>query len=188
MSPKPLCVEPFKFLCGSLHFSALLCAQDSFAGHRPTNPTLQGSNPGTYCWLQYLCTGCMLHLLWSLNPLLCAHSYLRIFRSHQQLWIMQNPVVICGFGTDRQRAENLLTDQPVVSTQPPAPLPRSSHLALLSPFDSCLQLRSSMGCIGNICYKPYIAICLSFVCPSDPVSFSLMLTGWYACGVMHMLL
>ncbi|DBA73804.1 TPA: hypothetical protein ACH3X2_009772 [Trebouxia sp. C0005] len=40
-------------------------------------------------------------------------SYLRIFRSHQQLWMMQCPVVICGFGVDRHRAEHLLADQPV---------------------------------------------------------------------------
>ncbi|KAL3140210.1 hypothetical protein ABBQ38_004485 [Trebouxia sp. C0009 RCD-2024] len=40
-------------------------------------------------------------------------SYLRIFRCHQQLWIMQSPTAICGFGMDRQRAEYLLAHQPV---------------------------------------------------------------------------
>ncbi|KAL0055738.1 hypothetical protein WJX82_003952 [Trebouxia sp. C0006] len=40
-------------------------------------------------------------------------SYLRIFRCHQQLWMMQCPAVICGFGVDRHRAEHLLADQPV---------------------------------------------------------------------------
>ncbi|BDA41077.1 hypothetical protein COCOBI_01-7320 [Coccomyxa sp. Obi] len=39
-------------------------------------------------------------------------SYLRLFRCHQQLWMMRNPTAICGFGVDRARAETLLARQP----------------------------------------------------------------------------
>lgn len=41
-------------------------------------------------------------------------SYLRLFRCHQQLWMMRNPTAICGFGVDRARAETLLARQPSV--------------------------------------------------------------------------
>ena len=43
-------------------------------------------------------------------------SYLRLFRCHQQLWMMRSPTAICGFGVDRARAETLLAHQPSVST------------------------------------------------------------------------
>ena len=43
-------------------------------------------------------------------------SYLRLFRCHQQLWMMRSPTAICGFGVDRARAEALLAHQPSVST------------------------------------------------------------------------
>ncbi len=43
-------------------------------------------------------------------------SYLRLFRCHQQLWMMRSPTAICGFGVDRARAETLLAHQPPVST------------------------------------------------------------------------
>ncbi|CAL5227483.1 g10461 [Coccomyxa viridis] len=39
-------------------------------------------------------------------------SYLRLFRCHQQLWMMRSPTAICGFGVDRARAETLLAHQP----------------------------------------------------------------------------
>ena len=42
-------------------------------------------------------------------------SYLRLFRCHQQLWMMRGPTAICGFGVDRARAETLLAHQPSVS-------------------------------------------------------------------------
>ena len=42
-------------------------------------------------------------------------SYLRLFRCHQQLWMMRSPTAICGFGVDRARAETLLAHQPAVS-------------------------------------------------------------------------
>ena len=42
-------------------------------------------------------------------------SYLRLFRCHQQLWMMRSPTAICGFGVDRARAETLLAHQPSVS-------------------------------------------------------------------------
>jgi hypothetical protein len=41
-------------------------------------------------------------------------SYLRLFRCHQQLWMMRAPTAICGFGVDRARAEMLLAPQPSV--------------------------------------------------------------------------
>ena len=48
-------------------------------------------------------------------------SYLRLFRCHQQLWMMRSPTAICGFGVDRARAETLLHAHPSVRTQPPLP-------------------------------------------------------------------
>jgi len=39
-------------------------------------------------------------------------SYLRLFRCHQQLWMMRAPTAICGFGVDRAHAELLLGPQP----------------------------------------------------------------------------
>ncbi|KAK9841774.1 hypothetical protein WJX81_002131 [Elliptochloris bilobata] len=39
-------------------------------------------------------------------------SYLRLFRCHQQLWMMRAPTAICGFGVDRSHAELLLSTQP----------------------------------------------------------------------------
>ena len=42
-------------------------------------------------------------------------SYLRLFRCHQQLWMMRSPTAICGFGVDRARAEALLQQQPSVT-------------------------------------------------------------------------
>ena len=41
-------------------------------------------------------------------------SYLRLFRCHQQLWMMRAPTAICGFGVDRSHAELLLSTQPSV--------------------------------------------------------------------------
>lgn len=43
-------------------------------------------------------------------------SYLRLFRCHQQLWMMRSPTAICGFGVDRARSEALLAHQPSVRT------------------------------------------------------------------------
>ena len=45
-------------------------------------------------------------------------SYLRLFRCHQQLWMMRSPTAICGFGVDRARAELLLQQQPSVRLCP----------------------------------------------------------------------
>ena len=53
-------------------------------------------------------------------------SYLRLFRCHQQLWMMRAPTAICGFGVDRSHAELLLSTQP--SVRPCSALP---HLATL---------------------------------------------------------
>ena len=53
-------------------------------------------------------------------------SYLRLFRCHQQLWMMRAPTAICGFGVDRSHAELLLSTQP--SVQPCSAL---LHLAIL---------------------------------------------------------
>ena len=49
-------------------------------------------------------------------------SYLRLFRCHQQLWMMRAPTAICGFGVDRSHAELLLSTQPSVRISSSAPL------------------------------------------------------------------
>ena len=73
-----------------------------------------------------------------------ACSYLRIFRCHQQLWMMQCPVVICGFGVDRHRAEHLLADQPVVSSRCHyLPAPR------LTDWLTCSKL--CCACVYTVC-------------------------------------
>lgn len=88
----------------------------------------------------------------------CCCSYLRIFRCHQQLWIMQSPTAICGFGMDRQRAEYLLAHQPVVR-------PTASFTVLL-PFSflhAVFPLNCSMCQIGlGVTVDAGIAMSYSF--------------------------
>jgi hypothetical protein len=55
-------------------------------------------------------------------------SYLRLFRCHQQLWMMRGPTAICGFGVDRARAETLLAHQPSVSPLSSSSLALSHHI------------------------------------------------------------
>ena len=57
-------------------------------------------------------------------------SYLRLFRCHQQLWMMRSPTAICGFGVDRARAETLLAHQP--SVRPPLHSPSRALCTILS--------------------------------------------------------
>ena len=44
----------------------------------------------------------------------CPCSYLDIFKAHHHLWACTSPVVICGFGVDRLKAEAMLGSQPQV--------------------------------------------------------------------------
>jgi hypothetical protein len=92
-------------------------------------------------------------------------SYLRLFRCHQQLWMMRNPTAICGFGVDRARAESLLAHQPSVRAALPQH-PSTSH---------CDVPRSAFmvtghGFIANACQSACLSLFTAPGAASMPAS------------------
>ncbi len=95
---------------------------------------------------------------------LCPCSYLDIFKAHHHLWVCTSPVVICGFGVDRLKAEAMLGNQPQV-------IQESCSLLQLLSSNAALRSTAQSNCARAGSYQ-----CAAWpVCP-DPASDSISRT------------